>query len=42
MLTRVEELSATTVASIQTALKENNIGGKVLALCDLNDLKQVF
>lgn len=41
LLTRIDELSAPTVLSIQAALKESNIGGKVLSLCDLGDLKQV-
>jgi hypothetical protein len=40
-LNSVDDLSPGTVTALQKSLKENNIGGKVLALCELNELKQV-
>ncbi|XP_059471713.1 kinase D-interacting substrate of 220 kDa isoform X2 [Neocloeon triangulifer] len=41
-LNSVDDLSPGTVTALQKSLKENNIGGKVLALCELNELKQVL
>ena len=41
LLPRLEELSAPTVAALQINLRASNVSGKVLALCDLADLKQV-
>ncbi|CAB3376203.1 Hypothetical predicted protein [Cloeon dipterum] len=40
-LNSVDDLSPSTVTNLQKSLKENNIGGKVLAMCDLNELKNV-
>ncbi|KAF4522837.1 hypothetical protein B566_EDAN008099 [Ephemera danica] len=42
ILPKIEELSPATMISIQTSLKENNVGGKVLSMCELSELKQVL
>jgi hypothetical protein len=42
LLPKLEELAPATVTSIQSSLRENNVGGKVLSMCELGELKQVL